>query len=163
MESPPSCAPREKGGRKGGLSAERAAAAAYDEAVSKLDAVIAQPCREDCLDAIALCKRAAAHITREREARLRALVREKRAAQARETAKRKVAAAKLRAAAKGAKRRELAARKRQQLDAGASGKAKRARGAKGADGVLDAAGSRSPQPQLTADEEGDLRISTPAE
>lgn len=153
MESPPSCAPREKGGRKGGLSAERAAAAAYDEAVSKLDALIAQPCREDCLDAIALCKRAAAHITREREARLRALVREKRAAaQARETAKRKVAAAKLRAAAKGAKRRALAARKRQQLDAGASGKAKRARAAKGADGVLDAAGSRSPQPQLTADE-----------
>lgn len=92
-EKPKARSPRPK------VNVWEAADAAYDEARAKLDALIARPCREDSIDAIALCQRAATLMSKERGKLLKMLEKERSAAtKMKEAAKRKAAAARLKGA-----------------------------------------------------------------
>lgn len=94
------------------IDAQQALATAHAQAAAKLDALVAAPCRQDALDAIALCRRAAALATKAHEMRQKAVVKEKAAVvKAKEAAKRKALAQ------KAAQQKKLEAKRQKALDA----------------------------------------------
>lgn len=91
------------------MDAQQAMATAYAQAAAKLDALIAVPCRQDALDAIALCRRAATLTTKAHEMRQKTAEKEKAAVvKAKEAVKRKALAQK-------AKKKKLAAKRKKAL------------------------------------------------